>query len=986
MAKGSEIWVCPRCRTQVDIAPLGLYAEVCCPNCLHTARVHMQLGNFRLDRVLGVGGMSVVYRAMDVVLNRPLALKVLNDTFRDQPERIERFENESAMMARVRHENVTSVYSAGRAYGQFYIAMELVEGKNLEHMVSVDHPLAPLFALDIIGQVANGLRAAQKAGLLHRDMKPGNILITPSGKAKVIDFGLAVDSVKGDTEEIIWATPYYVPPETLKREPEDMRTDIYALGMTLRYLLTGIEQFEGPTDSLTALLETKKAQPSFAKQRPDMDSQLTDFVDHMTEFSPSKRPANYDEVLEELREVQAHLTELQIDQKQLEKKRSSAIFRYGAIAASIGLGIGLALFVSSHFNGYERYKSVPLETFSSTNPDESALRDALLVMQQGKYDQAASDLLKLAEETSEPGMGAWAALLVQRISGLCTLQDEHAEEKAFQLLTKHLAQSEHAAPAALPFLNYIREHWNTPPWKMNVWLQEKETLGCTNEAELAEAIRKLEGTKLPAVVEQMEWYRLALRALRLGSDSQLSACCDHVKKVTPNLGDYSGFAPLYESNADLFPLLRNILAHEDMLRLMQQVASSGPSTAFLDSLKKIADDASLAPRVRTMARIRVDATNLAQHMSALLCRHLPTRCKDGMSLDAMLNQIGKDPGLPDSPKFTVSSQQLDHGHTAERAMDGDLLTRWCANDGHPGHSWEVTLPRSISVGNIVIYWEHATKQHVVLVASDRSGKSFSKEFEKDSDTSTIPLDGMSISSLRLTMSNTGAFNWACIREVKFFDPQGNAIAFPPDTSSRIPSPIIADIYSVNQFFRVTSQQQLLQQHYLGAKDCPHSQDFLTIVKGWQELLKKDPEPLSSSFQKLYSLTPESVNTIIHLCRRARLVTVLPGKSLVFDIGMPTWQGMQTILTDAQARYFRERGLVRVEDQEMVAMLGLKQERHMNFTLLQGVIQPVPRPIAEHFRDTGAGRLLLSADDLEGCADFLSERPLSFLLLRTPDFS
>ena len=88
---------------QVDIAPLGLYAEVTCPRCFYVDRVHAQLGNFRLDGVLGVGGMSVVYRAMDMALHRPLALKVLNDTFRDQPERIERFENESAMMARVRH-------------------------------------------------------------------------------------------------------------------------------------------------------------------------------------------------------------------------------------------------------------------------------------------------------------------------------------------------------------------------------------------------------------------------------------------------------------------------------------------------------------------------------------------------------------------------------------------------------------------------------------------------------------------------------------------------------------------------------------------------------------------------------------------------------------------------------------------------------------------------------------------------------------------
>ena len=194
----------------MDISQLGFFARLQCPNCGRKARVHTLLANFRIDSVLGRGGMSVVFSAQDLVLGRELAIKVLNDNYRDQPERIARFENECMLMAKVRHENVVSVYSASWARGQFYIAMEKVELIVDEHKC-----LLPDEALDVILQVAMGLRAAHAAGVLHRDMKPGNIIITPEGQAKVLDFGLSQDDC-GDSEqeEIIWATPVYVPPET----------------------------------------------------------------------------------------------------------------------------------------------------------------------------------------------------------------------------------------------------------------------------------------------------------------------------------------------------------------------------------------------------------------------------------------------------------------------------------------------------------------------------------------------------------------------------------------------------------------------------------------------------------------------------------------------------------------------------------------------------------------------------------------------------
>ena len=214
--------------------------EIACPDCGVRSFVHGLLANYKIDSILGIGGMSVVFRARDMVLGRPLAIKVLNDTYRDEPERIEGFENECALMAKVRHENVVSVYSAGWARGQFYIAMELVDGRNLELIVAERGFLLPADALEIVRQVALGLQAANEAGLLHRDVKPGNVLITPEGQAKVLDFGLSLEDKPGvETEDVIWATPYYVPPETLHRQPESVQTDIYALGAVMYHMITG---------------------------------------------------------------------------------------------------------------------------------------------------------------------------------------------------------------------------------------------------------------------------------------------------------------------------------------------------------------------------------------------------------------------------------------------------------------------------------------------------------------------------------------------------------------------------------------------------------------------------------------------------------------------------------------------------------------------------------------------------------------------------
>lgn len=423
MSGEPEIWTCPECGATLDIARLGFYAPVVCSSCGHEEHVHTLLANFRLEGILGVGGMSVVLRARDLVLGRPLAIKVLNDTYRDKPERIARFERECALMAKVRHSHVVSLYSAGWARGQFYIAMELVEGENLELSVGKGKTLEPLRALELIRQAALGLQAASKAGMLHRDMKPGNILINQEGEAKVLDFGLSVDNRDEEEEEMIWATPFYVAPETLRREEEDVRTDIYSLGMTLRNLLTGEDSFGTTPSSVADLLQSKRKLPRLSAVCPGIDEAVSDLVDHMTTFNPRYRTPGYEVLLQELdeaREVLLHPSRLRLTRK---LRRCL----YGAAAVMvIFLGGELAWLIR------------PTGEEDAVSPEAVPVLDHLAAVETAKqklsvqeWEEAMAVLKRIsADRAAEPLVAAYAAL---QVAGLHAMQGASPDDVQMDL-------------------------------------------------------------------------------------------------------------------------------------------------------------------------------------------------------------------------------------------------------------------------------------------------------------------------------------------------------------------------------------------------------------------------------------------------------------------------------------------------------------------------------------------------------------------------
>ena len=961
MALSSENWVCPHCGNRVDIAALGLYAEVQCPHCLYKGIVHAQVGNFRLEGVLGIGGMSVVYRAVDVVLNRPLAIKVLNDTFRDQPERIERFENECAMMARVSHENVTSVYSAGRAFGQFYIAMELVEGKNLEHMVTKKRPMSPQAALAIIRSVALGLEAAHKAGLLHRDMKPGNILITNEGQAKVIDFGLAVDSQEGDTEEIIWATPYYVPPETLERNPEDVRTDIYALGMTLRYLLTGTESFDEPADSLSALIERKRKLPTFSQQCPHMPAFICKLVDHMTRFSPADRPKTYAELIEEIDDVLLELEKLQLlGIDPLENERSHMRQAVWAIIASLALGLMLAFFIRpGQVTTTQNY--VPLEKSTLAQDDTGALLHALESVGNRDLPTAIRELLKLANKTDEPAIGTWSALLAKVLADASSNSAEDANEAQKQM-QRHLTNRVRADAIGKKFLDSLAPFDAAPLPRVQEQLKTAGPWRTLSQNDVRHNIRTLTDTDKEPALKLVEWYILALQAAWVGDKESFDRCIAQLTAAANAAGAYAPLGSILSapankalqrpaSHTEQSSSLRATREFEKAEQLMRKHALQEAHEAFAALTK----NTELSPLDRARSGVLAEACQVGQEIIRLLNRRYPGKYKPGMSADDMA-------ALIPVPQITVSATSDGtelKKNLPKMALDGDFETAWCAPDSMTGHYLNITLKSPTPIDFIEIIWEHSRSQKIDLqmVTSEGTTRAL---INRNKLFSVIPLEGKTLHSFKLTFNNTVNSSWACVREIHLFH---------KDDFLKREVAIVGLLLEGKYDAAWTKVRELLLQ------DRP-SPYFNIIADNWLKRwigdTNSDPSKERVSEEDvmhIYEEKPSDPGKIIELCKRCLHGTIRPSKSINY---LEPGQGL--IYPAPIVKELVKREIVTASDDNVVAVLGLHESRHRDFTLVPGCIQPCMLQDAKYFESKGDGKILYSEKDLEGLRDKLNANP------------
>lgn len=259
-------------------------------------------GRYRLQSKLGSGGMSTVYLADDEVLDRPVAVKVLHREMSDQPDQLERFRRESRAAARLSHPNLVSVIDAGDDEGRPYIVFEYVEGETLKQRIQRDHGLPVDEAVAYAIEIGRGLGAAHARRLIHRDVKPQNVLIDLEGRAKVTDFGIARSlEAQGLTATgRVLGTTDYVPPEQAMGQDCDERSDVYSLGVVLYEMLAGDVPFKAETQVGVAMKHINEPLPDIFDVRPEVSAAVASVVDRATAKEPEHRYATTDEMVRDL--------------------------------------------------------------------------------------------------------------------------------------------------------------------------------------------------------------------------------------------------------------------------------------------------------------------------------------------------------------------------------------------------------------------------------------------------------------------------------------------------------------------------------------------------------------------------------------------------------------------------------------------------------------------------------------------------------------
>lgn len=266
-------------------------------------------GNYQLESELGQGGMGTVYLARDTGLNRKVALKILRPDLSQDSSFSEKFLDEIEITASLAHPNIIRVYTLGEQAGRLYLVMEHLDQPSLEQKMDEQGKLSEREVLEIGIGIASALQFAhEETGLIHRDIKPGNILFGRGDIPKLADFGLAAgaQSALGQQDEI-WGTPYYVSPERLNREAEDIRSDIYSLGATLYHSLAGRAPFEADTAEEVARRHLMDRPPPLRTLCPQANEQTVFTVDKCLQKNQQDRWKDFDEFILHLQDARRRL-------------------------------------------------------------------------------------------------------------------------------------------------------------------------------------------------------------------------------------------------------------------------------------------------------------------------------------------------------------------------------------------------------------------------------------------------------------------------------------------------------------------------------------------------------------------------------------------------------------------------------------------------------------------------------------------------------
>jgi eukaryotic-like serine/threonine-protein kinase len=261
-------------------------------------------GRYRILRKLGTGGMANVYLAEDEVLGRRVAIKILNDRHAGDDQFVERFRREAKNAASLSHPNIVSIYDRGEAEGTYYIAMEYLDGRSLKELIVARGPAPVHIAIDYARQILTAIRFAHRHGIVHRDIKPHNVLVDAEGRLKVTDFGIARAGVSQMTETgSIIGTAQYLSPEQAKGAPVDQTSDLYSVGVVLYELLTGVVPFSGDTPVEIAMKHLSSAPEPPSAKRAEIPRDLDLIVLRALAKDPADRYQSAEEMDADLARV-----------------------------------------------------------------------------------------------------------------------------------------------------------------------------------------------------------------------------------------------------------------------------------------------------------------------------------------------------------------------------------------------------------------------------------------------------------------------------------------------------------------------------------------------------------------------------------------------------------------------------------------------------------------------------------------------------------
>jgi serine/threonine-protein kinase len=265
---------------------------------------------YELEELVGTGGMSTVFRARDLQLERRVAIKILHEHYAGDPEYLERFRREARAVARLSHPNIVTVIDRGDDGGQQYIVFEHVEGENLKELVLRSGRLPVRRALELALAIADGLSFAHDHGLVHRDVKPQNVLLSEEGEVKVTDFGIArsLHVEQGVTQTgTVLGTGEYLAPEQASGKGVSAATDVYSLGVVLWELLAGDVPFTGENFVAVALRHVNEPPPDLRRRRPDVTPRLAAAIERALAKDPARRFPSMAAFRKELRACLAEL-------------------------------------------------------------------------------------------------------------------------------------------------------------------------------------------------------------------------------------------------------------------------------------------------------------------------------------------------------------------------------------------------------------------------------------------------------------------------------------------------------------------------------------------------------------------------------------------------------------------------------------------------------------------------------------------------------